>query len=216
MKYYQTTLTHKQHKENKMTELEQIEAQAQADRQTKIDKYNGLTRNAKVLKKLCDIAGKWTSGVSVEGGNGAVLPWNPKQARRVQALQAVRSELMSDPKEFFGTLDIRVIRNNYEYESLNHRQKKNVDNQYGWMHNEAVEADIPALKNDIWYAPLQAMYDSLTEKEKENITAEDRMSIMDHLELKGTMKQPRYVGSNEAGDPLFEIGMSILDVEVTV
>ncbi len=165
-------------------------AEADKNHLTIRDDINGLTARVKNLLRLIDVSDSRNS----ESGN-TNRKFQPKQARRLEELIKVRSELMSKPAEYFGTLDHSIVRMTYEFESLNDRQQRAILSQYKWMHQELTlqDEDIPALENDVWHQPLQNVYDSMNPNEKAHFTPAQKMSINSHSELKGVSTQPVYV-----------------------
>ncbi len=190
---YHSTLSHKQHKDNNMTQMDayhsnQKLAEADKNHLTIRDDINGLTARVKNLLRLIDVSDSRNS----ESGN-TNRKFQPKQARRLEELIKVRSELMSKPSEYFATLDNPVVRLSYEFEALNERQQKAILSQFRWMFEELKEADIPALSGDVWHLPLQNTYDAMKPNEQAHFTPAQRMSINSHSELKGVSTQPVYV-----------------------
>jgi hypothetical protein len=192
MKSYQmhSTANHQQHqKEIQMNYNEQKEFDAiNEEAQMRKDELIGLTARAKKLKLQISKMSNRTNGLVV--GN-ASFTYDPRDARRKEQLAKVRDELMADNTAYFGNLDHKIVRKSYEYESLNDRQKRAIISGYRWMYEELVTEDIPALKNDVWYTPLQLEFDKLSDKEKSHFTPAERMVLLLE-ELEGVGLQPTF------------------------
>ena len=167
--------------------------QLQDNHNQEMDALDGMTARVKALKKKVEEASQRTYGIH-DSATGNELLYNPRLARRAQALKPIREKLQ---EKTFGTLDHDVIRKGYELESLNERQQKTVLTQYKWMADEMDrEAELPGLERDEWHYPLQESFEKLSEKEQSHFTPQERMPMVSHEELKGMDTQPTFVNGD--------------------
>jgi len=200
---FSSTLTHEQHKENKMSyEQEQRKRELDTAYAEKLNNIQGLTAKSKRLKRLADIAMQWSNSADSE------LKYGAKDARRREALIDVRAGLMADESKYFNTLDFKKPMLSYEYESLNARQQAQLATGYPFVQEELINAEIATLINDTWYEPLQELFDSMSEEEQATINGTELLSISFYTELKNKNLQPRFILS----DGTVKSGASILNM----
>ena len=165
------------------------------------DVANGLSPRVAHLKRKIEAYKTRSNQTQSNDGKGSQV-LDPKGAYELQEFSKVREGLMSDTKNYFGTLDHAVIRTHAEFSSLNSRQKKLVQAQYPWMIDELTEdtAFNEKLEAVKWVNPLQEAYDKLDEKEQQWITSADQFSIIYALEIPNVANQPHSIVTNYNND----------------
>lgn len=184
MKHFSSTFTHKGHLEmtyNERKEIDKIEQEAQR----KKEELLGITPRVKALKtKVRRVHDASISAQYNQEHGEYVYPYETKQSRHRDRLEKIRQDLMKDPSIYFGDCDHRIVRNSLELESLNSRQRKHLDRAYPWMVTEA-QANSKELPEEEWYFPLIEEYEALTDREKENITVQERATVHFFEQRKG-------------------------------